>query len=177
VILFALLYMILGFFLSMRTSTVIASAFCLVIGLTVLGSFHHSRLKTDRVKNVAEALKSELWQERVAALKRIEQRGMEISDFQAYRAMLRSTRISERYWLVKALGASRKPETYKDLLDFLDDPSPIVVSMAFHAIARRGDKRAVKEVLARINTSHHWYNQWYAYKALKKLGWKQTKLK
>jgi len=177
VILFALFYVILGFFLSTRTSTVIASALCFVIGLTVLGTFHYSRVKTDEVKNVAEALESELWQKRVAALKRIEQRGMEISDFRTYRTMFKSPRISERYWLVKALGASRKPETYKDLLGFLDDPHPTVVSMAFHALGRRGDRRAVKEILARINTSHHWYNQRHAYNGLKKLGWKQTKLK
>jgi hypothetical protein len=177
VILFTLFYLILGFFLATRTSTVIASALCFVIGLTVLGTFHHSRVKTDEVKNVAEALESERWQKRVAALKCIEQGDMEISDFRTYRTMLESPRISERYWLVKALGASRKPETYKDLLGFLDDPHPTVVSIAFHAIGRRGDRRAVKEILARINTSHHWYNQWHAYNGLKKLGWKQTRLK
>jgi len=29
--------------------------------------------------------------------------------------------------------------------------------------------------LKRIETSDDWYNQWYAYRALRNLGWKQSK--
>jgi hypothetical protein len=47
--------------------------------------------------------------------------------------------------------------------------------MAFHGLGRRGDSRGVSEILTRIKTSDHWYNQWYAYKALRGLGWKQRK--
>jgi len=49
--------------------------------------------------------------------------------------------------------------------------------MAFQALGQRGDSRAVKEILKRIESSDHWYTQWYAYKALKALGWKQARLK
>jgi HEAT repeat protein len=47
--------------------------------------------------------------------------------------------------------------------------------MAFYGLGQRGDWRAVSEILKRIKTSDHWYNQWYAYKALRALGWKQKK--
>jgi len=75
------------------------------------------------------------------------------------------------------LGVSREPETFKDLLAFLDDPHPNVVSMAFYALGQRGNRRVVNELIKRIATSDDWYNQWYAYKALRSLRWKQTKLK
>ena len=88
--------------------------------------------------------------------------------------MLTSPHISERYWLARALGASRKEETYKELSLLLDDSHSNVVSMAFYALGRRGDKNAIIEILNRIRLSGDWYNQWYAYKALRALGWKQT---
>jgi HEAT repeat protein len=61
-------------------------------------------------------------------------------------------------------------------LTFLDDPCPNVVSMAFYALGQRGDKRAIKEIIKKIQMSDDWYNQWYAYKALRNLGWKQNRL-
>ncbi|MBW1848739.1 MAG: HEAT repeat domain-containing protein [Deltaproteobacteria bacterium] len=91
--------------------------------------------------------------------------------------MLKSAHVPELYWLVKALSVSRKAETYDDLLTFLDNPHPNVVCMAFYALGRRGDKSAVKRILKTIEKSDHWYCQWYAYKALRTLGWKQIKLK
>jgi HEAT repeat protein len=87
--------------------------------------------------------------------------------------MLASPHIPERYWLVRALGVSRKLETYQDLLGFLNDPQPNVVSKAFHALGQRGDRRAVREIIKRIEISDDWDNQWYAYKALRALGWTQ----
>ena len=65
--------------------------------------------------------------------------------------------------------------TYEDLVAFLDDPHPNVAGMAFYALGQRGEKRAIKGIIERIETSNHWYNQWYAYRALRTLGWKQRK--
>ena len=78
---------------------------------------------------------------------------------------------------MRGLAVSRRPETYRDLLAFLDDPHPNVVSMGFYSLGQRGDWRGVSEILTRIKTSDHWYNQWYGYKALRALGWKQRKSK
>jgi len=175
VILYALLRLLSGFFLDVRTSSVIASILCFLVGLALLIFLLHSREAKIEVKDLAEALKSERWQKRVAALKTIGQKGMEIGDFRAYQAMLASPHIPERYWLVRALGVSKQFQTYKDLLAFLDDPHPNVVCMAFYALAKRGDRRVLKEIIKRVKTSNDWYNQWYAYKALRALGWKQTR--
>jgi len=133
-------------------------------------------VKSAEIGDVASALESRRWQERVAALKLVEKGGKEAGDFRAYRSIIKSTRIPVRYWLARSLGVSRNPETYDDLVGLLDDPHPNVVSMAFYALGKRGDKRAISVILKGIESSHHWYNQWYAYKALRSLGWKQTGL-
>jgi hypothetical protein len=133
------------------------------------------RGESSEFENVPQALASESWQERVAALRIIEQKGLEVRSFQHYPQLLASPHIAVRYWLVRGLAVSRRPGTYRDLLAFLDDPHPNVVSVAFYGLGQRGDWRAVSEILTRIKTSDHWYNQWYAYKALRALGWKQKK--
>jgi len=177
VILYALFHLISCLFLDVRISSVIASILCFSVGITLLVIFHQSRVRKMEVEDLTEALESKRWQKRVAALKIIQQKGIEVGDFQAYQGMLRSPHIPERYWLVRALGVSKQSETYKDLLAFLDDPHPNVVCMAFYALGRRRDKRAVSEIIKRIETSDDWYNQWYAYKALRTLGWRQRKSK
>jgi hypothetical protein len=175
VILHTLIRLLCYFFLDGRASSLIASILCLIVGLSILIPFLYMRGTDIELKDVPQALASESWQERVAALKIIEQKGLEISGFQPYPHLLASPHIAERYWLVRGLAVSRRPETYRDLLAFLDDPHPNVVSMAFYGLGQRGDRRGVSEILKRIKTSDHWYNQWYAYKALRGLGWKQRK--
>jgi hypothetical protein len=174
-LLHALIRLLCCFFLDVRTSSLIASVLCLIVGLSALIPFHYMRGTDIKLKDVPRALASQSWQKRVAALKIIERKGLEVSSFQPYPRLLASPHIAERYWLARALAASRRPETYKDLLAFLDDPHPNVVSMAFYGLGQRGNRRGVREILKRIETSDLWYNQWYAYKALRALGWKQRK--
>jgi hypothetical protein len=167
---------IAGLFMSMTASSMFASALCLAMGIALFAFFVQSRAKGTEIGDMVSALESERWQERVAALKLIEKEKKEVSDFEAYRRILNSSHIAVRYWLARSLGVSRRPETYDDLLGLLDDPHPNVVSMAFYALGRRGNTRAISIILDNIDTSDHWYSQWYAYRALRRLGWKQTGL-
>ncbi len=177
------LYMILhgwfrfvsSFFLGPAASAVAASLLCLFAGITILIPLIQVRGISREVKPVCETLESESWQTRVAALRLVERQSMEVGNSHAYQRLLTSPHIAERYWLVRALGASRESATYRDLLAFLDDPHPNVVCMAFYALGRRGDRRAAGKILNRIQTSADWYTQWYGYKALRALGWKQTR--
>ncbi len=127
--------------------------------------------------NLSEALTSDSCRKRVDALKFIFQRNMEIAQFPSYRKISESPCLSERYRLAKALGISRSPETYPILLNFLDDTNFNVVYNAFYSLGKRGEKDAVGEILRRIKSSDNWYVQWYAYRALKRLGWTQNKIK
>ena len=177
ILVFSLFRFIVSFFPNMKTVSAYASILCFITGIGLLIPFCHIGEKKVDVKNVAEALESENRQERVEALKIIIQRKTEIGNYKAYQNMLKNAHVPELYWLVKALSVSRKSETYNDLVTFLDNPHPNVVCMTLYALGRRGDKSAVKKILNKIEISDHWYCQWYAYKALRTLGWKQRKLK
>ena len=175
IFLYTLLRLLTRLFLNSRPSSAIASTLCFVAGIAFLVILNFGERETMEVKDLGDVLNSDSWQKRVEALKFIEQKKIEIADFPGYQPLLKSPRIPERYWLVRALGVSRRPETYEDLVAFLDDAHPNVVGMAFYALGQRGNPRAIKGIIERIKTSKHWYNQWHAYRALRTLGWKQGK--
>jgi Ca2+/Na+ antiporter len=165
-----------GIFFRSRTSALIASGLCFALCLLLLFTFQSNRGREISEENLAETLSSDNWQHRIAAMKFIDKNGLEIKQFQAYAEILKSSYITERYWFVRALANSRSPETYEDLLGFLHDPHPNVVSMALYALGKGGNQEAVGRIMQVIETSENWYLQWYAYKALRALGWRQTKL-
>jgi len=166
-----------GFFFPVRISSLIASALCFVMCLLLIFSFQLNRSRDISEENLADKLNSGRWQDRVAALKIIDKNGLEIKQFQAYPQLLNSGNIAERYWFVRTLANSRNPETYRDLLSFLNDSQPNVVSMALYALGKRGNKKSIGRIMQVVKTSDDWYHQWYAYKALRALGWRQTKSK
>jgi Ca2+/Na+ antiporter len=176
VILHGIITIVFGFFLNIRTSSLIASALCFLLCFLLLFSFQLNRSRDIAKDNFVEALKSDYWQNRVAALKFIDRNGLEIKQFQVYPKLLKSSYIAERYWFVRTLANSRNPETYKDLLGALNDTHPNVVSMALYGLGKRGNKEAIGRIMQVLEASDDWYHQWYAYKALRALGWKQTKL-
>jgi hypothetical protein len=175
VIVHGLISILAGFFFNSKGASVIASMFCLLTCIILLFAFQFSRGRDVSEPNLSAALDSQRWQARVAALKIIDEKGLEISQFNSYPAHLKSCRIAERYWLARTLGNSRNPATYDDLLHFLNDPHPNVVTMALHAIGKRGNRDMADEIMHIITTTDNWYIQWYAYKALRSLGWRQTK--
>ena len=175
VFLYALLRLVLGAFLNERTSSMSASIICFLTGVSLLVLFQQGRVAEVGAQGLAQALESERPERRIAALKTIRQKRMDIAGFPDYQAIRSSPLIAERYWLVSALGVSRDPGTYKDIVAFLDDPHPNVVCIAFQALGERGNTRAVGEIIKRIKTSDHWYEQWYAYRALRSLKWKQRR--
>jgi hypothetical protein len=162
------------FFVDLTPASMIAGVLSFCVGLGLLAPLHLGRSEAVPAADVAQALGSSSWQQRVMALRTVVEEGLEMGDLGSYKGIITSPHVPERYWLAKALGESHHPRAHEDLLTLLDDPHPNVVSMAFHALGQRGDRRAVKEILKRIETSDHWYNQWYAYQALKDLGWKQS---
>jgi hypothetical protein len=172
---FAFIHFVTGFLVPPSRSFMITAVICFVIGLGLLAPLVLGRSKTVPPDQVREALDASSWQQRVSGLRTVVDDKQEIGQFPAYRQMLTSPHLPERYWVAKALGVSRQPETFHALETLLDDPHPNVVSMAFHALSQRGNKQIVSRILKRIATSSHWYNQWYAYRTLRALGWRQIK--
>ena len=172
-----LITIVLSLFLKIRTSSVIASGICFALCLILFFCFQFNRSPDVSIENLSDALNSDRWQKRVAALKVIDEKGLEINSFQAYPKLLTSTYIPERYWFIKALAKSRSSVTYPDLLNFLNDPHPNIITKAFEALGQRGNRAAIAEIIEKIEASDNWYAQWYGYRALRSLGWKQIKLK
>lgn len=174
-LLHAVLYYLLLIFPGRKAAALAASIICLLIGIMVFVYFQSNRSGNIDIQNIAPALESEDWQTRVAALKDIAQKKREIADYQAYPRLLKSRIPQERYWLVRALAVSRRADTYRDLLTFLDDKNTNVQTMAYYSLGQRKDRRAIEPILEKINKSDKWYVQLYAFNALRTLGWKQVK--
>lgn len=175
VLLHALFWIIFWGFTENQKAAAAASILCFIISLCILGAFAFSRSPKIDKRALADALKSNHWQTRVAALRLIEEQGVEIGRINGYAKSKTSSQIAERYWLAKALAQSRSSETYDDILVLMNDANVNVVSMAYLALARRGDSRAIEEILKKIKVSDNWYDQLYAYRALRVLGWRQDR--
>ena len=172
-LLFASINYGLGLFLKGRWPALGAGLICLAIGLALLAPVMYGRMVQNKKVELNELLTSDSWRDRVAGLRTIALKKMDISRYPDYRTLLTSPNIPERYWLTKSFGYGRDEKTYEDLLKMLKDPNPNVVSKAYDSLGARRKSRAVPIILEGIKTSDQWFIQWYAYRALRKLGWKQ----
>jgi len=169
-----LVWFIIYLFIKNRKAAIISSILCFGISLCILVAFYFSRSPQISEHELAEALRSNRWQVRVAALRFIETSRMEIAQFKGYARIVTNSQIPERYWLAKTLANSRQAETNKVLLTLTNDSNVNVVCMAFWALAQRKDAGVIEEILQKIQASDNWYSQLYAYRALRSLGWNQS---
>ena len=167
------LYCLAALFLSRKNSAITASVLCLMAGLLVLIYFQANRSGNIRIKNIPDALESNNLSVRIAALKHIQQKKLDVADYDSYPLLLKSPHPQERYWLAVAMAVAHSQDSYMDLLKFLEDKNTNVRSMAFHSLSVRNNRQAVKPILEKIRMSHDWYAQLYAYRSLRSLGWKQ----
>ncbi len=175
ILFFTLFDYLAALFLKPGQASLIAAMACLALGLSLLLPLYLGRNTAHDGRTVEELLASPAWQSRVASLRLIERRALEIASFPDYRKLTASDNVQERYWLAGALSVSRNSDTYADILVLLEDPQPNVVCAALRALGLRQNTEAIPVILERINSSRHWYVQWYAYRALKDLGWRQKK--
>ena len=171
-----LLYYLTALFFDQKSSAIIATMICLLIGILVLVYFQSNRSSNIMIKNIDKALISKNLSERLAALKLIQQKQLDIADYPSYPELLQSPHPRERYWLAVAMAVSRSQKTFRDLLEVLEDKNTNVRSMAFQSLGIRNNRQAIGPILEKIRKSHDWYDQLYAYGALRSLGWKQKKL-
>jgi hypothetical protein len=164
-----------GLFTTPFTARRIASMLCLAAGLgafAVLWSNQAGPLSPD---DIPAALTAESAARRTAALRALCDEKMTASVHPSDGNFAQSPSVPERYWYARSLGYSRDPKRYDRLIGLLDDPHPNVRCQAFFALGMSGMRRAVPEIIRRIEASDHWYVQWYAYRALKRLGWTQKR--
>ena len=162
--------------LGVRRATVVSSGLCLAVGLLLyLPMLKAGAINTITPEKIPAALTADDWATRVAAIRYIEAHKLEIADYPAYQRLLDSPLVVERYWLARAMAGSRSEQTYAQLLRLMQDTNPNVTCQAFYALGRRGRRVAIEPIKARLVASGNWYSQWYGYRALRRLGWHQSR--
>ncbi|MDJ0783461.1 MAG: HEAT repeat domain-containing protein [Desulfosarcinaceae bacterium] len=157
-----------------RGSLWTAGAGCLLLGAIAWWPVNAGRIASVEATEVGAALASDSLPRRLDALRLIHDQQLEITGFPQYRSLIGAGGIAERYWLARALGVSREQDTYADIIGLTKDDHPNVVCQAYYALGRRGNSSAIPVLIAQLRTSTHWYAQWYGYRSLKALGWRQT---
>ncbi|WP_207687781.1 HEAT repeat domain-containing protein [Desulfonema limicola] len=167
---------VLGKYLKGFSGFMVTIICCLITGAAVFYFWHPEKPKIFKKENLARALKSENADTRIAALKFISARKIDIGKIGIPPQMPASPIILERYWLAKALYSAGSPESFEINLALLEDPQINVSYIAFNSLGQKKSKDSVREILKQIKILEQWYVQLYAYKSLRRLNWRQTGL-
>jgi hypothetical protein len=154
---------------------ILCLAVCVLAGLAILAHLHVNRVAPPAVEALERALGSDTWTERVAALKVVRERKIDLFALAGAPGLAGSPHVPERYWLARALGVSPAPRASALLLGLLKDPSLNVRTMALESLGQRRERAAIGPILEFLKGSHEWYEQMYAYQALRALGWNQVR--
>lgn len=174
-----LMTLILAPLFSPRMRAILAAAGCLALGVASALPLYNDLIYKDEKNPISPSelerhLSSRHWRDRVMALKYLADARIPLDRYPAIPPKLTdSPWVAERYWLAKAAGNSRSSLSSEIIRTLMKDPHPNVVCMAIHSMGRRGLPRDREALMGIITTSPHWYVQWYAYKALKRVGWRQ----
>ena len=174
IMLYGLFFFMLAIFVRPRTAGLSAVFLCLVLGITWSIPLYMSSSRDVDPADYNQALQSNHWQERVAALRYMSDHGLSSQQTaKDYKKWLESPHKAERFWYVRSLEVNNGTAAGRALLAALDDPDINVVCMAFNGLASRGDKSVIEEIIQRLERSGKWYEQMYGYRALRALGWRQ----
>lgn len=77
-----------------------------------------------------------------------------------------------KYWLIRFLSDSKIATDNTIFLNYLSDPDVNVACQALFALGRQRDRNLIPPIKRFAKDCHHWYVQMYAYRALKRLGWR-----
>jgi hypothetical protein len=79
-----------------------------------------------------------------------------------------------KYWLIRYLCESKFSIDNNVFLKYLSDPNVNVICQALYALGQQHDRTLFSSIKAFIADCPHWYVQMYAYRSLKRLGWRNT---
>ena len=162
-------------FLTINQSNIIAAAACLLAGAILLVPVYQGHSAATNTANPATALASAAVNMRVAALRQAYDNRHDIAAEARQYAIEKSPHIAERYWLARSLAYAQHADAQAILLTLADDPSAIVACQALWALGQRQNRDAIPAIIARIQSSSHWYIQMYGYRAARTLGWVQPR--
>ncbi len=161
-----------------------ALTLCLILGTVPAICFFHSAesISVETKNGTPPAMEADMekikagiasgdTEEQRRALESVLRYKLDITRFIGYRSILESPVLYHRYLITRALAFSRSPAARNDIRILLEDPEMFIVYNAFDTVGRLGYRNMIPYILDRIRASDQWYVQWYAYRALKRLGW------
>ncbi|MBF0224884.1 MAG: hypothetical protein HQK76_05460 [Desulfobacterales bacterium] len=160
---------------SSKYKDILAALICFIVGILFLMPIYFINKKDITLENYKTFLSSNQWQDRVESLKFMINKGIDIKKTEDYQKLMNTDIIPEKYWLIKSLENSSN--TYADAAKFLNSKQINILCMAYNVMGKTKNKNAIPLIIERIKNSKNWYEQWYAYKSLRKIGWSQTKSK
>ncbi|RPJ81641.1 MAG: HEAT repeat domain-containing protein [Deltaproteobacteria bacterium] len=170
-IFFLLPFLLIRLFAAPFTATILASLICiLTLFLLFAGSTGNKNFTSEQISTV---LASEDSTARIRVLRYVVDHKMDITLFPEYKTLINDGTTPERYWIAKSLSIRDTENNREDLHKLLTDKHFNVVCMALYSLGKLGKKGDIPIILDTIRTSPNWYVQWYAYKALRNLGWQQ----
>jgi hypothetical protein len=124
---------------------------------------------------LARDFSSQHIEDRIRAMHFMYLRGIDITAYssKARARIIKSRHTADRFWYAKALQYADRDKTWHEVVRLINDPF-LTVSYTAVSIIDRWHNRPVRELLVTVlRTSKKWYVQWYAYKVLRKIGWRQ----
>lgn len=175
---YALFCLLPGSLMNIRAASFLVPVLCFVFWtgvMTVMDIPKVTELTRDRA---AAAIREGTRKERLAALRYIHKKRLDITAFQGYRDLVSAPDLAQRYWLINSLGTSPNPLATDIIYPFLESKSAYIVCKAIAAAAdqvRTGDalsrQRYLNLILEKMQSADNWYVQFYAYKAAGRMGW------
>ncbi len=167
----------LAFFSRGRCGRAASVIICLAIAAAAalpLYQFGQSAGAAQNSGQIHSLLASENQADRIQALKQMAEGGMDPHPFrERILSLKQSPHTAERYWIARVLGQADSKRARQMLLGMLSDPHPNVVCAALYSLGKHHDPAALPLIRRILISSDHWYIQFYAYNALKELGWRQ----
>ncbi len=172
-ILYRIFFWLTGIFLSKRHVEFVTPICCVIIIVALLMPIYRFQRINNKNKTIKHRLASDQWQEHVVAFRKIYEEKLDVRKFLDASTIGTATNTAEKYWLAKAYRFSKHPDSFSQILRMLDETNINVICQALFVLGKWGNSKAIQPVLHTLKTSDSWYVQWYAYRALKDLGWRQ----
>ncbi len=153
----------------------ISSLVCVMAGVLMTFPLDHASATPVNPSEMMRRLESPDWKDRTIALKTIADGQVKMDFWFDHVQYHHFVHIPEKYWFAKALSLSDHPRANAVLDQYLNDPDINVVCMALYSVGKRGHGDFQAKIMDLIRSNPHWYVQWYAYHALRRLGWIQPK--
>ncbi len=171
----AALYAVARMFIPASRAAVASSAACFFIGLSGFGVLLIQKADPVTKASLREALGSPTVSRRVSGLQFLADHPFDPALYPSLFTSMASPSPVERYWFARAAAKSTDPSIVGKLTELITDSQPNVACQAIYALGMQANKGTLPVIVEKIKISGNWYVQWYAYKALKRIGWTQQR--